>query len=127
MSRRTIGLRQAGGSRTTVGARPPIGARGRRFTLELPLEQPDGFGGVLRSYQAGPQVWGALELLGGRERTVGDRGERVATHRLTLPYRDGLTSAARLTLGLRRFRIRDAVDPDGRRRALVCTLEEVTP
>jgi len=30
-----------------------IGARGRRFVLELPLESPDGFGGVVRTYAAG--------------------------------------------------------------------------
>lgn len=108
-------------------SRPAIGRRGRRFTLELPLDQPDGFGGVLRSYQAGPRLWGALEMLTGRERIVGERQEHAATHRLTLPYRDGLTSAMRLTLGPRRFRIRHATDPDGRRRALVCLLEEMTP
>ncbi len=37
----------------------PIGARSRRFVLELPLERPDGFGGVIRSYAPGPQLWGA--------------------------------------------------------------------
>ena len=103
----------------------PIGSRNRRFTVEVALEQPDGFGGVLRSFQPGPRVWGALEPLGGRDRVAAGRGERVATHRLTLPYREGLTSAERLSLGLRRFRVRSADDPDGRRRALVCLLEEI--
>ena len=32
-------------------ARPRIGERGRRFTLELPQESPDGFGGVVRTFQ----------------------------------------------------------------------------
>ena len=43
----------------------PIGARARRFVLELPLERPDGFGGVIRSYAPGPQLWGAIEMLSG--------------------------------------------------------------
>ena len=107
--------------------RPPIGERGRRFTLELPQEAPDGFGGVIRSWQPGPQLWGALEIIGLRERVAADRPEIVATHRLTLGYRDGVTSAMRVALGPRRFRIRDATDPDGRRRALVCHVEEITP
>lgn len=37
---------------------PPLGARRRRFVLERPLEEPDGFGGVLRRYVAGPVLWG---------------------------------------------------------------------
>ena len=108
-------------------ARPAIGERNRRFTLELPLETPDGFGGVIRTWQPGPQVWGALESLGSRERVAADRPEVVGTHRLTLGYRKGVSSAMRLSLGIRRFRIRDAADPDGRRRALVCTVEEIAP
>ncbi len=104
-----------------------VGGRGRRFTLELPLESPDGFGGVIRTYQAGSRLWGEIEMLSAAERARADRQEGVATHRLTLRYRDGVTAAMRLTLGLRRFRIRHAGDPDGRRRALVCLLEEMTP
>ena len=104
-----------------------IGARGRRFTLELPLDTPDGFGGAVRSYQAGPQLWGSLELLSGTDRIRADRRESAGTHRLTLAWRDGITPAMRLALGPRRFRIRHAGDPDGRRRSLVCVLEEVGP
>jgi SPP1 family predicted phage head-tail adaptor len=108
-----------------MSARPPIGARGRRFTIELPLETPDGFGGVLRSYQPGPQVWGSLELVGAAERARAGRLDAVATHRATLPYRDGVSPGHRLALGPRRFRIRSADDPDGRRRSLVCLVEEI--
>jgi SPP1 family predicted phage head-tail adaptor len=103
----------------------PIGARSRRFVLELPLERPDGFGGVIRSYAPGPQLWGAIEMLSGTERTRADRPEQTLTHRVTLRYRDGVTGAMRLTSGLRRFAIRAAADPDGARRDLVCLVEEV--
>ena len=103
----------------------PIGARSRRFVLELPLERPDGFGGVLRSYASGPQVWGAMEMLSGHERIRADRPEQALTHRITLRYREGVTGAMRLTLGLRRFAIRATSDPDGSRRDLVCLVEEV--
>ncbi|MBB3018586.1 SPP1 family predicted phage head-tail adaptor [Microvirga lupini] len=103
----------------------PIGARSRRFVLELPLERPDGFGGVFRSYAAGPQVWGAIEMLSGTERVRADRPEQSLTHRITLRYRDGVTGAMRLTSGLRRFAIRAASDPDGSKRDLVCLVEEV--
>jgi SPP1 family predicted phage head-tail adaptor len=105
----------------------PIGARGRRFILELPLESPDGFGGVFRSYAAGPQLWGAIEMLKGDERLRAGRPEQAVTHRITLRYRDGVTAAMRLARGLRKFAIRSASDPDGGRRHLVCLVEEITP
>lgn len=105
-----------------MSARVSIGARGRRFTLELPLETPDGFGGSLRSYQPGPELWGSLEALSTRERVAAGRPELVASH-----FRDGVSAAMRLSLGSRRFRIKHAVDPDGRRRSLEILCEEVTP
>ena len=103
----------------------PIGARSRRFVLELPLDRPDGFGGVIRSHAPGPQIWGAIEMLSGTERVRADRPEQSLTHRITLRYRDGVTGAMRLTSGLRRFAIRAASDPDGSKRDLVCLVEEV--
>jgi SPP1 family predicted phage head-tail adaptor len=105
----------------------PVGARSRPFVLELPLESPDGFGGVIRSFAAGPQVWGRMEMLSGTERTRADRPEQSLTHRITLRYREGVTGAMRLTAGLRRFAIRAASDPDGSRRDLVCLVEEMKP
>jgi len=105
----------------------PIGARSRRFVLEVPRESPDGFGGVVRSFTAGPQLWGALEMLSGSERWRAARPEQAVTHRVTLRYRPGVTAAMRLTSGLRRFAIRAASDPDGSRRELVCLVEEIGP
>jgi SPP1 family predicted phage head-tail adaptor len=104
---------------------PTVGERARRFTLELPVDTPDGFGGTLRTYQAGPQLWGAMEMLSGAERIRGGRPESVVTHRAILPFRPGVTDAMRLALGLRRFRIRACSDPDGGGRHLVCLLEEM--
>ena len=104
-----------------------IGARRRRFVLELPIESPDGFGGVTRAYAAGPQVWGAIEMLRGEELVRAARPEQSVTHRVRLRYREGVTAAHRLADGLRRFQIRSAADPDGRRRELVCLVEEVAP
>lgn len=104
---------------------PPIGQRGRRFTLELPLDTPDGFGGTIRTYQPGPQLWGAMEVIGTAERVRADAPEATSTHRVTLPFRSGIGPDQRLTLGTRRFRVTHADDPDGSRRALVCLVEEI--
>lgn len=107
-------------------ARKPVGARRRRFVLEMPQENPDGFGGVIRSYAAGPELWGAIEMIAGDERFRGGRAEQAVTHRITLRFRDGVTAAMRFSRGLRRFDIRSAGDPDGSRRELVCLVEEVS-
>ena len=105
----------------------PIGARARRFVLELPLETPDGFGGVIRTYAAGPQLWGALEMVHQAERERAGSREQAVTHRVRLRWRDGVTGAMRLSCGPRRFRIKAATDPDGGKRDLVCLVEEVSP
>ena len=110
-----------------VSERRPIGKRGRRFTLELPLESPDGFGGVIRTWQPGPILWGSIEHLSARERVAADRPEAAVTHRVTLRHRGGVTETTRLLLGPRRFRIRSAADPDGTRRELICLVEEIRP
>ncbi len=104
-----------------------IGARRRRFVLELPLEAPDGFGGVIRTYAAGPQLWGAIETVRGEERLRAGGPEQAVTHRVRLRFRHGVTAAHRLACGPRRFRIESASDPDGARRELVCLVEEVGP
>ena len=105
----------------------PIGARARRFVLELPLDSPDGFGGAVCRCAAGPQLWGAIAMLKGEERRRADRPEQAVTHRVRLRWRDGVTGAMRLSCGPRRFRIKAATDPDGAKRDLVCLVEEVSP
>ena len=104
---------------------PAIGARRRRFVLEMPVEEPDGFGGVLRRYVAGPVLWGAIGPIGTAERLSGGRADSVATHRVTLRARPGLTPAMRLAAGPRRFAIRSVTEADGRGRDLVCHVEEM--
>ena len=104
--------------------RRPLGARRRRLVLEMPVDEPDGFGGRLRRYVAGPVLWGSLEALG-TAAPRGGRHDRPSLYRASLRYRPGVNPAMRLADGTRRFAIRAADDPDGRRRDLVCEVEEV--
>ncbi|MDR7039420.1 head-tail adaptor [Methylobacterium sp. BE186] len=112
---------------TRPSARPALGARRRRFVLERPVEDPDGFGGVLRRYVSGPVLWGAIEPVGEAERTRlrGGRGDPVATHRITLRARSGLAPAMRLCAGPRRFVIRSLAPAGPPGGDLVCRVEEV--
>ncbi|WP_284245646.1 head-tail adaptor protein, partial [Methylobacterium haplocladii] len=81
----------------------PIGARRRRFVLETPVDEPDGFGGQLRRYVAGPVVWGVMARAGTAERVRNGRSEAIATHRVSLRWRPGVTSEMLLSAGPRRF------------------------
>lgn len=104
----------------------PIGARRRRFVLETPLDTPDGFGGSLRRWVAGPVVWGSIARAQSDALARNGREDTVSVYRVGLRWRPGLTSDMRLAAGPRRFAIRSACDPDGRRRDLVCEVEELS-
>jgi head-tail adaptor len=105
--------------------RPSLGARRRRFVLERPIEQPDGFGGVLRRYEPGPILWGAIRPVGTVARLQGGRADSLVTHRITLRRRADLTPSMRLSAGPRRFAIRTVADPDEAGRDCVCDVEEL--
>jgi SPP1 family predicted phage head-tail adaptor len=77
-----------------------------RFVIEAPDDAPDGAGGVTRSFVESGRVWVRLTPVGMDDRVVADRSLGVLTHRATLRARSGLTTAHRLKLGARRFRIR---------------------
>ncbi|MGU3464586.1 head-tail adaptor protein [Methylobacterium sp. C33D] len=105
--------------------RPSLGARRRRFVLERPLEEPDGFGGVLRRYVAGPVLWGAIAPAGLADRPAGGRTDTLPAYRVTLRSRSALDPTMRLAAGPRRFAIRAVAEPDARGRDLICHVEEL--
>jgi head-tail adaptor len=113
------------GASAMAASRPPLGARRRRFVLERPLEEPDGFGGVLRRYVAGPVLWGALAPAGVVDRTAGGRTDTRPVYRITLRGRPRLDPTMRLAAGPRRFAIRAVTEPDARGCACVCHVEEL--
>ncbi|MHB2211696.1 head-tail adaptor protein [Methylobacterium sp. CM6257] len=109
----------------TLFQRPAVGSRRRRFVLERPLEEPDGFGGVLRRYVAGPVLWGALVPAGVVDRPAGGRTDTLPAYRITLRGRPALDPTMRLAARPRRFAIRAVTEPDARGRDLVCHVEEL--
>jgi head-tail adaptor len=106
-----------------------IGQMRRALRLEVAADTPDDVGGVTRSWLDLGPVWAALERLGAgsAERDQADRREFATSYRVTMRWRGDITGNHRLREGARIFAIRSAADPDGRRRRLVCTVEEVTP
>ena len=65
-----------------------------------------------------------IEPAGLDERAEAGHVDGVATHRIVLRRRDGLSSRCRFRLGARLFRVLAVHDPDERGRYLVCLAEE---
>jgi head-tail adaptor len=106
-----------------------IGQMRRALRLEVAVDTPDDVGGVTRNWLDLGPVWAALERLGAgsAERDQADRREIATSFRVIMRWRGDITGNHRLREGEHIFAIRSAADPDGRRRRLVCTVEEVTP
>lgn len=107
--------------------RTAIGARRLCLTLEEPIEVPDGMGGVQRSFAPRVLLWGRLIPVTATERADASRAESAASHRLVVRWRGDVTAAMRFVAAGRVFNVLGAYDPDGRRRDLVCRVEEVSP
>jgi SPP1 family predicted phage head-tail adaptor len=114
--------------RSTVRSdRAPLGGMRHRLWLEAPVETADEAGGVRRSFAAVAAMWGALRPLRAEEgRTAGSPGQTL-THRVELHWRAGVDAGMRLRAGSRVLAIRSVVDPQERRRRLVCLCEEIRP
>jgi SPP1 family predicted phage head-tail adaptor len=95
-----------------------------RLTLEQAATEADGSGGFATSWAEVATLWGAIEAIGGREFGMADTIKGEATHRITIRYRGGVGPAQRFTSEERVFEIRSVIDPDGRRRRLVCLCVE---
>lgn len=106
-----------------------IGTLRRPLLLERAVDTPDDVGSLVRRWCCVGRVWAAVERAQATpgERDASDRRELAMTYRVTLRWRGDLTGNHRLRDGGRVLAILSAADPDGRRRRLVCVVEEVTP
>lgn len=104
---------------------PGIFARRLRATLEEPVETPDGIGGVARVFVPRVTLWARLEPLRGIERGEAQAAQATVGHRLTIRWRGDVTAAMRFVIEGRIYPVTATYDPDGRRRNLVCLVEEV--
>ena len=103
-----------------------IGRMRMRLTLESPQDEPDGAGGVSRTWRAGGRVWGEVASAAAQGTfEAGQEGQRV-TRRITIRYREDLRLGQRLRAGTRIFEPRSFHDIDGTRRFLAITAEETS-
>ncbi|MFO1104373.1 MAG: phage head closure protein [Methylocystis sp.] len=109
-----------------MSAFPGIGALRHRVTLESPIDAPDGAGGFSRSFAPVTDLWARVALGGAREDFVEQRDEQTTSHVVTIRWRDGVAKDMRFLFRDRKLRIQSVVDPDERRRFLICQCEELS-
>lgn len=97
-----------------------------RITVEQRVQAADGSVGLTTTYSVIGQTWGEVLSVKGAVYAAGLQVGEGPTHRITLRWRDP-TTFDHLSLGLQRWRVRDARDPDGRRVILEVMAEELTP
>lgn len=109
-----------------MSAFPRIGALRHRVTLEAPIDAPDGAGGFSRSFAPIAQLWARIAPADAREDFVEQRAEQATNHAVTIRWRDDVVKDMRFVFHGRRLRIQSAVDPDERRRFLICQCVEIS-
>lgn len=96
----------------------------QRVTLETPVLTAEAGGHFNQTWQTVARVWAAIEPLNGAELWFGEQLEGRINHRITLRYRNDLTSAMRIVFGERIFNIRSVHCPSEAREILVISAEE---
>lgn len=104
-----------------------IGRRRRRILIERPDEIPDGAGGRLRIWNAGPRVWGAVEPRGAEAVFAAEQAGQRVTHLITLHPDGNFTLECRLRVGTRIFQPRSFHEVDDTGRYVAILAEEVSP
>lgn len=103
-----------------------IGRLNHRVNLEQRAQAADASVGLTTSYTIVATAWAEVRAVRGVVYAAGVQVGEAPTHRITLRYRDP-TTFDHISLGSQRWRVRDARDPDGRRRILDVMAEELTP
>jgi SPP1 family predicted phage head-tail adaptor len=110
----------------TVCGDIPDGLR-HRIEIQAEAATGDGGGGQTDPWAAPvvvATVWASIEPLRGDERLRAMRLEDVATHKITIRYRPGITARMRVKFGTRLLNIRAVIDPQEQRRVLELMCEE---
>jgi SPP1 family predicted phage head-tail adaptor len=103
----------------------PIGALRHRVTLEAPIDAPDGAGGFSRSFTPVATLWARIAPSGVREDFVEQRAEQATNYVVTIRWRNDVSKDMRFVYRGRKLRIQSVLDPDERRRFLICACEEI--
>lgn len=104
----------------------PAGDLRHQVTLEQRNQMPNDAGGITETFAPVALVWAKVEAVRGAVYAAGVQVADGPTHRIIIRYR-AMTDFDHLSDGARRWRMRDARDPDGKRRWVEINAEELTP
>ena len=83
-----------------------------RLTLQSKVRTTDGQGGYTEAWSHVADLWAFIEPSKGYERIYAMQAQTPITHRVTIRYRAGITTAMRLLYGSRVFEIKEIINPE---------------
>lgn len=90
----------------------------QRVTLQQRVAGVNALGQASTSWATVVDLWAAVEPLRGREFFAAGQTQSEVTTRITIRYRQGITSAMRLVWRGQPYDIRDVIEPNGQRQTL---------
>ncbi|HZP20088.1 MAG TPA: phage head closure protein [Bauldia sp.] len=98
-----------------------------RIVIEAATPAGDGAGGETLAWATVATLWSRIDPVAASERSAGEHLATVATHRVTIRWRDDVTGGMRVAYRGRYFRIAATRDPDETQRYLELTAIEERP
>lgn len=95
-----------------------------RLDLETPLPVSDGQGGASMSWTITASLWARIEPVSFVIGEAASAETASISHRIWVPFRNGIAAGQRFRKGTRLFVIKVVRDPDETRRYLVCQCAE---
>jgi SPP1 family predicted phage head-tail adaptor len=95
-----------------------------RVGLERPQGTSDGSGGETIAWTPVATLWARIDPIGATESAIAGHLTTMATHKITIRWRDDVVGGMRIVFRGRHFRVRAVFDPDERQRYLVLATEE---
>jgi SPP1 family predicted phage head-tail adaptor len=101
-----------------------IGHLRKKLTFLEPQRAIDGLGGAIETWQPYLQLWGAVVAITGRELDQHDRRSGVISYAITVRRNDDIKPKHVIWCGNRSFHIEAIIEPDVKRRRMVCLVSE---
>jgi SPP1 family predicted phage head-tail adaptor len=98
-----------------------------RVELQQPAGTSDGSGGETIDWATVATIWARIDPVGASEQTIAGHLATVATHKITIRWRDDVTGGMQIVFRGRHFRVLALFDPDERQRYLNLLTEEKKP
>lgn len=95
-----------------------------RLTLQQLVQTPDSAGGYTASWDDVAQLWAEILPINGRERLFAGKVQAETTHRISIRYRNDISTSHRLVFESRVFNIRAIMNEHERDDMLELLVEE---